>query len=314
MFSYLHNRMMTVYRKLTAIFQINRVIMSFTMYDPEYTREFYNEYAGAEWSRLERNPQGKLKAIIHEDFIKRYLKPGWHVLDTGSGPGRFSITAINTGARVTVLDISDKQLELARQKISEAGLDEKVEDYIRGDISNLSVFPDNRYDMVICYGGALSYVCEKRQQAAKELVRVTKPGGYILVSVMSLLGAVISVADVPEMNMLTHPDEEIDNIPPLWPVLESGDLPPFPSGDRTIAHAPMHLYTDKELRRLFDTCEVLETAGSNVTVKEYGSTVETIYENPKAWETLVEIEKKLNHDPGLVNSGNHIILAAQKSV
>jgi ubiquinone/menaquinone biosynthesis C-methylase UbiE len=283
------------------------------MYNPENTREFYNEYADAEWSRLERSAHGRLKAIIHEDFIRRYTKPGYRVLDAGSGPGRFSITMINSGAKVTVLDISDMQLEMARQKILEAGLEEKAEDYIRGDIADLSVFPENLFDMVVCVGGALSYVCEKRQQAADELIRVTKPGGYVLVSVMSLLGAVISVADVPQMIMLTHPDEEIDNIPPLWPVLESGDLPAFPSGTRKNPHAPMHLYTEKELRQLFGKCEVLETAGSNVTVKEYGTSADTIYQDPKAWETLVEMEKRLNHDPGLVNSGNHIILAAQKS-
>jgi ubiquinone/menaquinone biosynthesis C-methylase UbiE len=286
--------------------------MSFTMYNPENAREFYNEYADAEWARLERNAHGRLKAIIHEDFMQRYVKSGFRVLDAGSGPGRFSITAINSGAKVTVLDISDKQLELARQKISEAGLDKGVEQFIRGDISDLSVFPDNTFDMVICFGGALSYVCEKRQQAADELIRVTRPGGYILLSVMSLLGAVISIADVPQMIMLAHPDEEIDNIPPLWPVFESGDLPAFPSGNRKNPHAPMHLYTEKELRQLFEKCEVLETAGSNVTVKEYGSSADAIYQDPKAWETLVEMEKRMNHDPGLINSGNHIILAAQK--
>ncbi|MBN2074923.1 MAG: class I SAM-dependent methyltransferase [Dehalococcoidales bacterium] len=282
------------------------------MYDPEYTREFYNEYADAEWTRLERNPHGKLKAIIHEDFVRRYVKSDFCVLDAGSGPGRFSITAINSGAKVTVLDISDTQLELAREKISEAGLEDGVEQFIRGDVSDLSVFPDNSFNIVICFGGALSYVCEKRQQAADELVRVTKSGGYILVSVMSLIGAVISVADMPQINTLTHPDEEIDNIPPLWLVFESGDLPAFPSGSRSKMHAPMHLYTDRELRQLFEKCEVLETAGSNVTIKEYGSSADAIYKNPKAWETLVEMEKKLNHDPGLVNSGNHIILTARK--
>lgn len=282
------------------------------MYNPEYTREFYNEYAGVEWSRLERNAHGRLKVIIHEDFIRRYVKSGYHVLDAGSGPGRFSITLIKSGAKVTILDISDKQLELARQKIAEDNLNEGVEDFLRGDISNLSAFPDNSFDMVICFGGALSYVCEKGQEAADELVRVTKSGGYILVSVMSLLGAVINVADVPQINMLTHPDELIDNIPPLWPVLESGDLPAFPSGNRKNLHAPMHLYTEKELRQLFEKCEVLEIAGSNVTIKEYGSSADTIFEDPKAWETLIEMEKRLNHDPGLVNSGNHIILAARK--
>jgi ubiquinone/menaquinone biosynthesis C-methylase UbiE len=124
------------------------------MYNPEDTREFYNEYADAEWARLERNAHGRLKAIIHEDFIRRYTKPGYRVLDAGSGPGRFSTTVINSGAKVTILDISDTQLELAKHKISGIGLERGVEQFIRGDISDLSVFHDNSFDMVICFGGA----------------------------------------------------------------------------------------------------------------------------------------------------------------
>ena len=39
---------------------------------------------------------------------------------------------------------------------------------------------------------------------------------------------------------------------------------------------------------------------------------EAIAANPKAWTTLVELEKKINHDPGLVNCGSHIIMATRK--
>ena len=45
------------------------------------------------------------------------------------------------------------------------------------------------FDAVVCYGGPLSYVMERSDDAFAELLRVTRPDGYVLASVMSLAGA-----------------------------------------------------------------------------------------------------------------------------
>jgi SAM-dependent methyltransferase len=283
------------------------------MYDAEYTRAFYNAYAEAEWSRLEASPYGRLQAIIHEDFILRHIKPDDRVLDAGSGPGRFSISAARAGGNVTVLDISDKQLELARQKLAEAKLLNQIEQFIKADILDLSMFSDGYFDLVICFGGALTYVCENRQKAARELMRVTRPGGIILVSVMSRLGTGLYVARQPDMATLKEPFKSEPGRPALWPVLDTGDLAGFPSRRVKMMQPPMHLFTAEELQSLFKECQILEIAGSNVTISEFSAAGEEIASNPSAWSTLVELERKLNHDPGLVNGGSHIILAARKS-
>ncbi|MGD0780361.1 MAG: class I SAM-dependent methyltransferase [Dehalococcoidales bacterium] len=281
------------------------------MYDPKYTKTFYNAYGEFEWARLEATPFGRLQAIIHEDFILRYLKSGDRVLDAGCGPGRFSISVARAGGRVTALDISDKQLEIAKEKIAAAGLIDQIEQFIEGDICDLSMFEDGQFDMVICYGGALSYVCEKHQKAAAELMRVTKRGGVILVSVMSRLGTVQGVARLPYIPSLETPDISGPGVPGLWEVVEKGEFPGFPSR-AGLMHAPMHLYTAEELKSLFKKCRILEVAGSNVTIPEAPHSGEQIATSPTAWATLVELEKKINHDPGLVNCGSHIIMAVKK--
>jgi len=280
-----------------------------TMYNAEYTREFYNVYAEAEWSRLEITTYGRLQAIIHEGFIQRYIKPGDRVLDAGSGPGRFSISAARLGGNVTVLDISDKQLELAKQKLSEVNLLDNIEQFIRADIADLSIFPDGCFDSVICFGGALSYVCEKQHKAAKEIIRLTKPGGIILVSVMSRLKAALFVALQDPTILKNHEDTERTE---LWSVLETGNFPGFHSRRANIMHPPMHVYTAEELQSLLEGCQVLEVAGSNVTISEVSRFTEEMTKDPSIWETLVELERKINQDPGLLNSGSHIILSALK--
>ena len=279
------------------------------MYDAEYVREFYNAYAEAEWSRLETTTYGRLQAIVHEGLVQRYIKPGDHVLDAGSGPGRFSISAARLGGRITVLDISDRQVELAKQKLSEANLLNSIEQFIRADIADLSMFPDDCFDSVICFGGALSYACEKRHRAAKEITRSTKPGGIILVSVMSRLKTALFVAMQDPTILKNHEDTERTE---LWSVLETGDFPGFHSRRANMMHPPMHVYSAKEVQSLFEGCHVLEVAGSNVTISEVSRFTEEMGKDPSIWETLVELEKRINQDPGLLNSGSHIVLSIRK--
>jgi ubiquinone/menaquinone biosynthesis C-methylase UbiE len=282
------------------------------MYDAEYTRKFYNAYGNTEWLRLERSPHGRLQAIIHNDFLERYIKPDIKVLDAGSGPGRFSISMARLGASITVLDISDVQLDLARKNLSAANMTNHVEYFVQGDITDLSVFPSASFDAVVCFGGALSYVCEQRHKAALELIRVTKPGGFILVSAMSRLGILLGLADIPELNLLNEPDKEIIGSS-VWDVLETGDLKGFPSPRAGMTHAAMHLYTAEELCALFPDCQILDVCGSNVMISEQSPQHRTVADSPAAWNTVVELERRLNHDPGLVNRGSHIILAARKT-
>jgi ubiquinone/menaquinone biosynthesis C-methylase UbiE len=229
------------------------------------------------------------------------------VLDVGCGPGRFSIVMARLGARVTLVDISRGQLQLARERIGEAGLLGQVDALMDGDVSHLGMLPDGRFDVVVCYGGALSYAGDRRHEAAAELVRVTRPGGVLLVSVMSRYGAATNVVRRPTLPILQDPEGWH-----LWQATSTGELPPFPSRVPGLLHPAMHLYTAAELHDLFSPCDVLDVAGSNVTAYEGSPAIEEIAADPAAWETVVRLERELCRAPGLVDAGSHIILAARK--
>ena len=127
------------------------------------------------------------------------VDPGDRVLDAGRGPGRFSIALAELGATVTALDLSERQLQMAKDKIGEAGLQERVDGFVTADITDLSGLPNGCFDVLLCYGGALSYVCEYRKKAAAELVRVVRPKGILLISVMSRFGATADIVRRPSM-------------------------------------------------------------------------------------------------------------------
>ena len=73
---------------------------------------------------LEQAQCNKINAIIH----KAKISSADHVLEIGSGWGSFSIqAALQTGCRVTTITLSEQQLQLASQRVQEAGVSELVQ-------------------------------------------------------------------------------------------------------------------------------------------------------------------------------------------
>ena len=111
------------------------------------------------------------------------------MLEIGAGAGRFTIELARIGCSVVVTDVSRVQLELNAEKVATAGVDASFEERLLLDVVDMSSLEDESFDAVVCYGGPLSYVMDRAAEAVGECVRVTKPGGPLLFSVMSLGGS-----------------------------------------------------------------------------------------------------------------------------
>lgn len=150
-------------------------------------RDFYNETAEQEFYRTIKSPHNLLEFQTTEHFYNKYLKPGMRVLDAGGGPGRYTIDLAKKGCHVTLMDISNKELDVARKKIKQYRVGKMVDSIDLGSITELP-YKDNTFDMVLCTGGPLSHLrsVTERKTAIQELVRVAKPGACIFISVMAL--------------------------------------------------------------------------------------------------------------------------------
>ena len=103
-------------------------------------------------------------------------EPGQDVLDVATGTGNAAIPMAQRGARVTGLDLVPKLLEAARRRAAEAGVEV---DFVEGDAEALP-FEDVSFDRVSSVFGVM--FAPRHAQAAGELVRVTRPGGRIVVA------------------------------------------------------------------------------------------------------------------------------------
>ncbi|MFW5873530.1 MAG: class I SAM-dependent methyltransferase [Bacillota bacterium] len=101
-------------------------------------------------------------------------QPGEKILDIGCGTGNFSIKLAKMGCKVTGIDISQPMLEEAEKKAEKLNLDINFK---KGDVLNLE-FDDNKFDSVFSMA-AIEFI-KDLETAFKEIKRVVKPGGKIL--------------------------------------------------------------------------------------------------------------------------------------
>ena len=101
---------------------------------------------------------------------------GLRVLDLGCGDGTTALPAARTGAEVLGVDIARNLVEAGNRRAAELGLANCR--FQQGDATNLKPIPDQTFDVVVSIFGAM--FAPKPFDVAKEMVRVTRPGGRIV--------------------------------------------------------------------------------------------------------------------------------------
>jgi ubiquinone/menaquinone biosynthesis C-methylase UbiE len=265
-------------------------------YEREHAAAFFDEYGEREWTRFEDGRTPPQSVAVHLEQLRRFVKEGDRVLDVGAGPGRFTIELARLGADVVVADISPRQLELNRERLEEAGLEVRVTDRVLADVTDLSHFDDASFDAVVCYGGPLSYVVDRAEEGIAELLRVTREGGHVLLSVMSLIGTVIHFADM-LLDLVRRDGPE-----PNDAIVRTGLLP---QGEG-YGHLPMKLYRWSELEAL------LSRHGTIVAASAAGLLPARYPEEPELKEFVARVELELAAEPGALSCGQHLLAVVRK--
>jgi len=125
-----------------------------------------------DFTRIAATMRGSADALINSLGIRRGMK----VLDLGCGDGTTALPEGRLGADVLGVDIAANLVEAARQRATAEGLSNCR--FEEGDASNLERLADKSFDLVVSIFGAM--FAPRPFDVAKEMVRVTKPGGRIV--------------------------------------------------------------------------------------------------------------------------------------
>lgn len=272
-------------------------------YSPQWVANFFDDYGEKEWQRLVKTPTEEVKLFIHTHYLKEYIRSDDYVLEIGAGAGRFTQILVNLGARVLVADISENQLNLNQKYARELGFQQGIENWLQLDMCDMKQLENNQFDAVVCYGGPLSYVFDRRDIALQEILRVLKPKGKALFSVMSLWGSIHEFLD----GTLNVPPE--NNIK----ITKTGDL--SPENDRN-AKQRCHLFRSEELVNFLkqNQTKILEISASNCLSAAWGEKLLEIRQDSTKWQELLRMELEASREKGCLDMGTHIIAVVEKLV
>ncbi len=174
-----------------------------------YLDEYYNHYD--EESRL-LSRHGQVEYLTTMKYIHACIDgtDDPQILEVGAGTGRYSVTLAKEGYQVTAVELIAHNLEVLKSKLDGS---EPIQ-ALQGNALDLSMLPESYYDLTMLLGPMYHlYTREDKLKALSEAIRVTKPGGNILVAYCMNEATIISF--VFQKNNLQYATER-NLITPDW--------------------------------------------------------------------------------------------------
>ena len=143
-------------------------------------RNFYDNEVIREWERMDRHP---LEFGVTLRYMEKYYPEGGSVMDVGGGPGRYAILLAVKGYDVTLVDLSPKNVEFAKEKAKEENVRMRT---ICADALEINKHVSGQFDVVQCMGPLYHLLREEdRISCIRQCLALLKPGGVFLASFIS---------------------------------------------------------------------------------------------------------------------------------
>lgn len=253
---------------------------------------YYDANPQQEWDRLERH---RTEFALTMRALKRYLPGGAAILDDGGGPGRYAIALTEAGHRVTLLDLSQGNLALAQAKAAERGV--QLAGLVHGNALDLNPFQEAQFDAVLMMGPLYHLLEEsERARAVRESLRVLKPGGLLVTSVITRYAAIRDMA-------AWEPEKLPGRLQLMRRLLETGVFQSPGAG----AFTDFYCFRVFELAPWLESFDLttLEQLGQEGIISEIEERVNGL--NGEAWEAWVEINEQGGRDPAMWGQAGHLL-------
>ena len=244
-----------------------------------------------------------LERIRTQEIILRHLPPSpVSVIDIGGAAGVYSFWLADLGHRVSLVDLTPKHIEQARQTNRTAW--RRLAAIEVGDASGLKFDPET-FDVALLLG-PLYHLLDRssRVKAIQEALRVLKPGGILLVAALSRFASLLDgfkrdlVADLEFRAILDHDLDTGDHHNP------TGNPDYFTSA---------HFHLDAELRD--EVAAAGATVSNLLAVEGVANCIPNVEERLKDTGYRAYLLEKLRQtetEPSLLGGSSHWIAVVKK--
>jgi ubiquinone/menaquinone biosynthesis C-methylase UbiE len=275
-------------------------------YDSNVPRKYYDSFGEKEWTRLSRDCPGELLYHVHMDVFRSHVYSDASVLELGAGAGIFSKELVRLAGQLVVSDISEEQLAINKFKMRELGFKDRIHDFRILDITDLKGVSSDQFDIVICVGGALNYTFDKEQAAINEMLRVTKPGGTVIVGAVALFNSLMRY-----LAAVVEEKKQFGIDATRW-LMEKGiqDAEHYPVANENF----LHMMTSRDLDTLFASqkVQVIEKRAAGIFSLAGEEALAQAKADQELWNLLLAKEIEFSKDPAYLNSGANFIYVVRK--
>lgn len=261
-------------------------------------QKFYDENVQGEWERLGVRHRTEFAVTLRA--LKEFLPPvPAKIVDIGGGPGRYALSLAEQGYDMTLVDLSDSNLEFARQKAAESGV--HLVDIHQANALDLSTFQSRSFDGALMMGPLYHLLFrEERVQALQESWRLLKPGGLIFAAFISRFGAFRDAASKGASWVLDRP-ETTEKI--LTTGIDINEAQGFT--DAYFAHPD-------EVIPLGESAgfETVLRMGCEGVVSGHETYVNTL--QGETFEKWADLNYRLSKDPAAIGASDHILYIGRK--
>ncbi|HEV2296384.1 MAG TPA: methyltransferase domain-containing protein [Tepidisphaeraceae bacterium] len=237
---------------------------------------------------------------FHDELTWRSVKPHLprdmtaECADLGCGTGKWGLKLLKSGFPTTFVDHAAAMVEQVREKLQNNPRAKKAR-LIVADIVEMPELPAETFSLVTAMGDPLS-ICTDPARAAREMYRITRPGG-----------TVIATAD----NKLAALDHFVErgNLDALEEFVHTGRTRWLTADERE--QFELTTFTPISLRKLFEKSgfEVLAVEGKTLIPVRNNKILLT---RDRAIERLLRLEAELAKDPAAAARAGHLQVVARR--
>lgn len=119
---------------------------------------------------------------IQQQIVGNYINAGDKVLEIGCGTGTLAVSCAEKGASVVAFDVSPQMLTIAKQKVRERNLTDKVQLLEMSAVEMDSAFADETFDKIVSTLVFSEFYPDEQKFVLRQAYRILRPGGLIIIA------------------------------------------------------------------------------------------------------------------------------------